>query len=118
MSVDEPDAGVSDEHIRSAPQGSRSQAVICRQQKAIVTVSPVDQALIEGRDVPLIGRVDGDFDARLASRDLFRYFGAVISRSVLDDEDPHVDAFLVIEDAGDTFLKEVAVIVTRNDDAN
>ena len=67
---------------------------------------------------PLLDSVDDDFDAGLASRDLLGYFGAVIRRSVLDDEYPHIDAFLVIQDAGDTFLKEVAVFVTRDDDAD
>jgi hypothetical protein len=62
--------------------------------------------------------VDGDLHARIASCYLPGDLGTVIRRSVVDDEHPHIDAFLVIQHTGDRFLKEVAVFVTRDDDAD
>jgi len=62
--------------------------------------------------------MDGHLHARVASRDLPGHIGAVIRRGVVDDEHPHIDALLVIQHAGDSLLKEMTVLVTRDHDAN
>ena len=118
MSINESDAGVGVQQIPGAPQGSGSEPIICRHQSAIVTIGPLEQALVERRDVPFIDRVDGHLHARVASRDLPSHISAVIRRGIVDDEHPHIDALLVIQHAGDGVLKEVTVLVTRDDDAD
>src|SRR5262249_13522767 len=117
-SIHESGAGVGVQEIPGAPQGSRGEPVVCRHQSAIVTVSPIDQAFIEGRDIALVGLVDDYLYTGVASRDLPGHLGAVISRGVVDDEHSHVDTLLVIQHAADDVLKEMTVFVTRNNDAN
>ena len=55
---------------------------------------------------------------RIPGRDLRGHLRAVIRRGVIDDEHPHIDAFLVIQHAGNGLLKEVTILVTRNNDAD
>jgi len=62
--------------------------------------------------------MDDDFHPRLPSRDFPGYLGAVISRGVVDDEHPYIHALLVIQDAGDSSLKELAIVVTGDNDAD
>src|SRR5258708_26025252 len=118
MSVNESSARVGIQQIPGAPQRPWGKPVIRRHQNAVVTVGPLEQALVEGRDIPFVDCVDGHLHAMVASRDLPGHIGAVVRRGIVDDEHSHIDAFLVIQHAGDGFLKEVPVPVTRDDDTH
>jgi hypothetical protein len=118
MSINESDARVGVQQIPGAPQGTGSELIICRHQSAVVTIGPLEQALVEGRDVPFIGCVDDHLHARVASRDLPSDISAVIRRGIVEDERPHIDALLVIQHAADGVLKEMTVLVTRDEDAD
>ena len=104
--------------ISGTPQSARSEPVISRHQSAVVTVGPVKQALVVGRDMPLFLAVDDRLYPGVAGRDLSCHLGAAIRRRVIDDEHAHIDALLVIKHAGDHLFKEVPVLVAGNHDAN
>ena len=76
--VDEPGARVRVQQALRAPQGARGQPIVCRQQRAVVAVGPLEQTLVEGGDVPPVGGVDEDLHPRIAGCDLPGHLGAVI----------------------------------------
>src|SRR5262249_61698571 len=80
--------------------------------------SPGGQALVLGRDGPLVGGVDAHLPPVVAGRDLPRRLCAVIGRGVVDNEHAHIDARLVIQHAADGVLEEMTVFVARDDDTN
>jgi len=62
--------------------------------------------------------VDDDLDPVIICRDLLRDLGAIVGRSVVDQENPDVDAFLTAENAGLGVPQVVAIVLAGNDNAD
>ncbi len=92
--------------------------VVSRQQYRVVAFSPLENALVVGRDRPLVSRVEVDLDAGVSGSDLLGHLGAAIRGGVIDDQDPHVDPWLVVQRAAYGLTQEATVVVARNDDAD
>jgi hypothetical protein len=117
ISVNKSDLGVSIKKIRGALQSTWGEPVVRRHEEAIVTVGPLQQALVVGCDVPSVDCMDDHLYAGVASSDLPGHLSAAIRRGVVDDEHSYINALLVIQHAGDGFVKKMTVVVARDNDA-
>lgn len=116
--VGEPRLRMGVEERGGADQCAGDQAVVGGEQCYVVTVGPLQQALVVGGDVALVGLVDADLDPRVGGRQFARGLRRVVGRGVVDDEDPDVDAVLFVQDAADAVGEEVAVLVAGDHDTD
>lgn len=65
-----------------------------------------------------VALVDPHLDARVAGGQGARDVRGVVGRGVVDDQDPDVDARLLVEDAADAVGQEVAVLVAGDHHAD
>lgn len=66
----------------------------------------------------LVALVDPDLDAGVGGRKGARDLRGVVGRGVVDDQDPYVDARLLVQDALDAVGQEVAVLVAGDHHAD
>ena len=67
VTVDETDLWVGVEQVGGAAQRSGGQPVVRGYQDGVVTVGPLEQALVVGGDVPFVAGVGGHLHARVAA---------------------------------------------------
>lgn len=106
------------EHGGGAHQGPGDEPVVRREQGDVVPVGPFQEALVVGGDVALVLLVDPYLDARVLRRQGPCHVRGVVGRGVVDDQDPDVDALLLVQDALDAVGQEVAVLVAGDHHAD
>jgi hypothetical protein len=99
-------------------QRARGQPVVRGQQHRVVAVRPLQQTLVVGGDVPAVDRVHQDLDPRILRGELPGPVRGVVRGRVVDDQNPDVDAGLVVQRAADRLGEEMPIPVARDDHAD
>ncbi len=118
VAVDEADLRVGVQQPDRPGQRAGGEPVVGREQHGVVAVGPLQQAFVVGGDVPLVDRMDPDLDPGIAGGQLQRGLGRVVGRAVVDDQDPDVDARLLVQHAADAVGEIVPVLVARDHHAH
>ena len=118
MPVDEPDVRVRVHQVRRPAQCARGQPVVGVQHHRVLTVGPVDHALVARSHQALVGAVQHRFHAAVARGHLLDHLLAAVGRRVVDDQDAHVDTWLVVQETADGRADIAAVVVAGHDHAH